>query len=387
MRGWCSAMRKKRLQERFLPFLLCVIIVLPFSVIPAFAASGENAKDILTVGVPLDRCPIFYADADTKEITGIGADLMRYAAQAAGFEVRFQDIGDETLKDALDCPDYDVVMPFGSAVPSASGKANIVSENLMQTPFTLVTEGRGKVPSFNHLHIGMLASQAGVAETVRQLYPDIEISLYEDMPDCVGALRAGTVDALLNNSYLWSYVLQKPSYNDLTVQPSTMFSMDFRAGTPDTPEGRAIIERLNGGIAAISDHLRQAVILDYTSRRLYRYDFSDYLHQYGLFLLRSVLLLAAVLVIALQRLHAVRKTHEAKMQQMLDRDPLTGLPNMNGFRKQVKELLRANPDTPYILSYNNIRDFKFINDSLGRDAGDALLQFWADKSMAMLSEK
>ena len=341
----------------------------------------------MTVGVPKDRCPLFYLDAETKEPTGIGVDLMRYAAQSAGYDAHFRIIEEETLKDALDSSAYDVVMPFGSNIASTSGKASIVSDNLMQTPFTLVTKGNRSLPSLNNLHVGMLHSQAGVAESVRQLYPGMEISLYEAMPNCVKALRSGEVDALLYNSYVWSYVLQKPSYGDLVLQPSTMFSMDFRAGTLNTPEGQAIIARLNGGIAALSDTQRQSVILDYTSRKLYKYVFSDYLYQYGLFILMGVLIIALVIVIAVQKVHAVRKWHEQKMRQMMDHDPLTGLLNMNGFRSRVEELLRAHPDTPYTLSYNNIRDFKFINDSLGREAGDKLLKFWAEKSLENLSDE
>jgi hypothetical protein len=105
----------------------------------------------------------------------------------------------------------------------------------------------------DELRVGMLKSLAAGAETVKQMFPGMEIVLYDTMPECVGALRSGKVDALLHNSYVWSYVLQKPSYKDMEMQPTAMFSMDFRAGTPDTPEGRAIIERLNEGIAALKD--------------------------------------------------------------------------------------------------------------------------------------
>ena len=163
--------------------------------------------------------------------------------------------------------------------------------------------------------------------------------------------------------------------------------MDFRAGTLDTPEGRAVIERLNQGIAALNDNQRQAIILDYTSRKLYQYDLSDYIHQYGLILLAGLLLIALVIVVTAQRVRSVRKLHEQKIRQMMDKDPLTGLLNMNGFRRRVEELLLAHPDKPYFLSYNNIRDFKYINDSLGREAGDALLKFWAEKSLENLSEE
>ena len=377
-------MRKKQQLHGILPFLLCVILLLPFAAIPAFAAPGGKT---LTVGVPAERCPIFYRDPDTGEITGIGVDLMLVAAEAAGYEAHFQMIGEQSLKDALDNPAYDLLMPFGSAIGSTAGKASIVSDNLIQTPFTLVTEGRRSLPPMDELRVGMLKSLAAGAETVNQLFPGMEIILYDTMPECVSALRSGKVDALLHNSYVWSYVLQKPSYKDLEMQPAAMFSMDFRAGTPDTPEGRAIIERLNEGIAAMKDTKRQAIILDHTSRRLYQYDFSDYLYQYGLIVLLALLLIAALFIITVQKIRTIRAEHEKKLRQIMDQDALTGVLSMNGFRKRAEELLHQHPDAPYYLSYNNIRDFKFINDSLGREAGDALLRFWAAKSMENLSDE
>ena len=355
---------------------------------PAMAASGGSDGEKLTVGIPVDRCPIFYVDADTGEAVGIGVELMCTAAEAAGYAASFQPIGEKTLKDALDNGTYDIVMPFGSAIASTAGQATVVSDNLMQTPFAFVTTKRHNVlPPLSDLRVGMIRSLSGAIDTLGQLYPGMKIVVYETMADSVKGLRAGEVDALLHNSYNWSYVLQKPSYGDLVVQPSTVFSMDFRAGTPDTPEGRATIERLNDGIAALSDTRRQAIILDYTSRKLYRYDFSDYLYQYGLVFALVGLLIALIVMVAVQRVHSVRRWHEEKMRQMMDHDPLTGLLNMNGFRKRVVELLRAHPDNPYFLSYNNIRDFKFINESLGREAGDELLKFWARKSLENLSEE
>ncbi|MBR0227467.1 MAG: EAL domain-containing protein [Clostridia bacterium] len=352
---------------------------------PAF---GEQNGDALTVGVPVDRCPVFYRDAETGEIVGIGVDLMRAAAEEAGYAVSFRAIEEKTLKDALDNPAYDVVMPFGSAISSASGQPSAVSDNLMQTPMTLVTEGgRKQMPALNQLRVGMLRSMGGAAETVRQLYPGIEITMYETMGECVAALRADQVDALLHNSYVWSYVLQKPAYSDLTVQPTAMFSMDFRAGTLDTPAGRAILERLNGGIAALTDTARQAIVLDHTSRRLYRYDFSDYLHQYGLILLLGALLFAALAIITVQRRRAYRLKQEEKLRWLMDHDELTGALSLDGFRSHVVELLTAHPDIPYLLSYVNIKNFKYINDSLGRAAGDELLRFWVEKTQAAMSDE
>lgn len=380
-------MRLAKQSIRLFVALLCAVVVVCGSIVWVPVAYGDDEPQTLTVGVPNDRCPVFYEDPNTGELVGIGVDLMRSVAEDVGYEVEFKVTKEPSLKEALDNPEYDVIMPFGSAITSASGAPSIVTENLMQTPFTLVTEGKGELPPINRMRVGMLKSLAGGAETVRQLYPGIEISMYETMPECVKALRDGKVDALLHNSYVWSYVLQKPAYADLRVQPFNMFSMDFRAGTLDTPKGRAIVERLNKGIESLNDTRREAFVLDYTSRRLYRYDLGDYIYLYGVFILFGVLLLVAVIIISLQRRRTLRLAREEEMRRLIDHDPLTGALSAHGFRKRVEELMRTYPDTQYLLSYSNIRNFKFINDSLDREAGDDLLRFWVQRTIGTLSEK
>ncbi|ETP72823.1 EAL domain-containing protein [Lachnospiraceae bacterium JC7] len=376
-------MRAIRSPKCFLTVFICAIMALGFI---SEALAADVKKEILRVGVPTDRCPVFYRDPETDEITGIGADLIYAAAENAGYEAEFVQIKEETLKEALDDEEYDIVMPFGSAISSGTGAASIVSENLIQTPFTLVTEGKHRLPPLNGLKVGMLKSLGGAAETVHQLFPGMEITLYADMAQCVHALHEGEVDALLHNSYVWSYVLQKPSYSYLTVQPSAMFSMDFRAGTLDDPKGREIIDRINRGIAGLADTQVQAIVLDHTSRRLYKYDFNDYLYEYGLVLGLTVLLIISLLIILVMKQRAIHLEQEEKMRYLMDHDALTGIWSLNGFRKRVKEILHSNPDTQYFLSYNNIKNFKFINDSFGMAAGDELLRFWADSSVRMLGE-
>ena len=92
----------------------------------------------------------------------------------------------------------------------------------------------------------------------------------------------------------------------------------FPCGHAGYPRGEAVIERLNRGIALLTDTRRQAVILDYTSRRLYRYDVFDFLHQHGQALLLLLLLFAALAVIAAQRIQAFRRQQDDKIRLMLD---------------------------------------------------------------------
>ena len=376
-----------RKQTQICTVFLCMLFFILLLVPARYTVAEENAGDPLTVGVPADRCPMFYQDPESHEVVGIGADLMRTAAEEAGYDITFKIIEEASLKEALDNEVYDVVMPFGSTIQTASGKDIVVSDNLIQTPFTLVTTGRKNMPPVKELRIGMLSSLSGGADTVRQMYPGVEIELYDTMPEAVKALRAKKVDALLHNSYVWSYVLQKPSYQDLQVQPSAMFSMDFRVGAVDTPEGQDKIERLNQGIATLTETYQQAVVLDYTTRRLYKNDIFDYLFLYGHLMVVAIVLLISVIIISVFRRRALRLEQEKKVRWLKDHDELTGVLSLDGFRKKVVKLLHANPDTPYVLAYVNIKNFKFINDSFGMIAGDNLLRFWLKKTEETLSDK
>ena len=347
-------MKPKKPINCILIAIFSIVFSLGIFLMPIFASSESNNNTKITVGVPADRCPMFYIDNDSGEIVGIGVDLMKSAAKEAGMDVTFVEISEQNLKEALDNAVYDLIMPFGSAIESASGMPSVVSDNLIQTPFTLVNTGKHVVSDVSMLKIGMLKSLGAGAETVKELYPNMTIIMYDSMSECVNALRKGEVDALLHNSYVWSYVLQKPSYKDLVVQPSAMFSMDFRAGTIDTSTGRELVERLNEGIALVPDTKRQAIVLDYTTRKLYKYDFSDMVYAYRYSIVIGALLFAALITALVLRQKAYFEEQKERMRLMEDIDSLTGVLSHNGFRKKVEELLANNPDTPYTISYNNI---------------------------------
>ena len=358
--------------------LFCFIFVFSLCLSTLLAKADDSINE-LTVGVPVDRCPIFYLDNDSGQVTGIGVDLMKVAADNSGYKLSFVPIKEKTIKEALDNESYDIILPFGSAIKSEMGKSIVVSDNLFETPFTLVVTDNLKIPQLNTIHVGMLKSLVGAGDTVKSLYPGMRISFYDTMDESIRAVRNGEVDALLHNSYVWSYVLQKPSYSDLKVLSNAMFSMDFKAGALDTAKGREIIEHLNDGISKITDTKRQAIILDYISRNLYQYDFSDYIYKYGVYILLIALLILALIIIAVMKNRSIKLQHEKKLQRLVDHDSLTGIYSLVGFKKRAEEILKEKPDDSYLLIYTNIKNFKYINEKYGKASGDELLCFLANR--------
>lgn len=52
----------------------------------------------------------------------------------------------------------------------------------------------------------------------------------------------------------------------------------------------------------------------------------------------------------------------------------------------MTKLLQNNPELPYLILYTNISNFKYINDSVGMEAGDEILRVMAKKTAQVLTE-
>ena len=69
-----------------------------------------------------------------------------------------------------------------------------------------------------------------------------------------------------------------------------------------------------------------------------------------------------------------RRELEERLRHSAERDRLTGLWNRSTFERLLGESLERHRDAPHALIVIGLDHFKFVNDSLGHQAGDGLLQ-------------
>lgn len=77
--------------------------------------------------------------------------------------------------------------------------------------------------------------------------------------------------------------------------------------------------------------------------------------------------------------------HRHKIEKLAHFDALTGLYNRHGFSQRLTQLIRKN--TPLIMLYFDVDNFKNINDSLGHHIGDRVLQEIAQRLRYQLPAK
>jgi len=74
-----------------------------------------------------------------------------------------------------------------------------------------------------------------------------------------------------------------------------------------------------------------------------------------------------------------RKRIEEAIKHMAYHDTLTGLPNRNYLYTQFMETLNNDEQSPFAIIFIDLDRFKYINDSMGHDIGDMLLQSVAER--------
>lgn len=65
---------------------------------------------------------------------------------------------------------------------------------------------------------------------------------------------------------------------------------------------------------------------------------------------------------------------ESQLEQEALTDPMTGVANRRGLETAIEKLLAANPFTSFAVLLTDLDGFKQVNDSLGHDAGDSVIE-------------
>lgn len=91
----------------------------------------------------------------------------------------------------------------------------------------------------------------------------------------------------------------------------------------------------------------------------------------------SLVTVTKVIASYLLKMRASQKM-EQRLELFKNYDALTGLPSLVKFKQDAKKMMSENLDRQYVVVSLDFKNFKYINDTLGYDAGDVVLKDFAD---------
>ncbi len=212
--------------------------------------------------------------------------------------------------------------------------------------------------------------------------PDCQILYLNSASECLESVISGKADVAIQDSYVVTYLLQKPRYADHLVEyPGASYSNGMcLIGNGDN---QILFKILDKTLAFTSEKEKESLVSMELILHPYEQGFTDFLYRYGNWIIFSfVCLIISVIIYTLlirqiTSLKYKRKEYEM-LRKKIQQDELTGLYNRAYFFEEARRRIDDTEEEMYIVLMD-ISNFKVVNDLYGVETGDRLLCYIADE--------
>lgn len=297
---------------------------------------------------------------------GIGPDVLRHIEEKTGLS--FEMTRAASVAEANMMVEAGVVdAALGVSVIDRDGAS---SSLVLTSPFLIVNR-----MALSNKHIDYPADGLTIA-----LVPGMDFLMDSDAGDIVyvdsfldgvAAVNAGEADYTYGSTYLFEYGVESRAFNNIQAMMLPGVSDDLAIGLR-RPVSPMLLTILNKAINTVPNEVMQEIVLQNTALRQERRTLLSLIYAYPVvaFVLLAVLTGAIILVTVTFAVLRVRHTRALFNTQFTDE--MTGALNLAGFRREAARLLQRSEH--FALSYSTIRNFHFVNDRYGYEAGDDVLK-------------
>lgn len=211
-----------------------ILIIVLFAAFPVSAVALEPNSDIvftaeekayikdapvIRVGLNMARPPFSEYNKKSNTFTGINVDIIEEISRTTGlkFELVPMEAG-KTVPELLSSGKYDLIC--GIERNNFKNNSQIIStEAFLES--TIVPVGRfGENVDINgKITVACPSSFLALQKILASQYPNAVVELYETNRDCMDAVVSGKADIFIQNTHLFSRLLQEPKYSSLAILP------------------------------------------------------------------------------------------------------------------------------------------------------------------------
>ncbi len=304
-----------------------------------------------------------YNSASGK-IVGFTGTILKKLEQVTGIKIDVQVCA--TLDDCmryLAAGDVDAVCGGVSAAGMSRYGEYYISSPYSVAP--IVIAGREGVSLQGNQKIAVPYNGDDMADYIKQTYTSANMLLYNDARECMGAVQSGEADAVCASAYEIVYLINN-GYEDMSILEVTSYAHNecFAMRADVAAELTTIIGKSVAQVGA-------------SESMLSHYDSLAKANELSLinsvpvqFVYVSLAVLVLIVVVALIIFVVIR----ARNKRESEVDALTGGRNKRKFIEDVRRMMRKSTPEKWALVLFDIDKFKFVNDRLGYEEGDRMLE-------------
>ena len=210
---------------------------------PAKPAEQPKAK-VLKVGSDTAFAPFEFQDEQSKDYVGFDMDLIKAIGKKMGMEVQVQSMGFDGLIPALEAGNIDATISAMTITDDRAKKVNFSKPYYRSGLSMVVKADNNNLKTFKDLEGKKIAVQIGTtgADEAKKI-KDAKIREFNTAPEAFMELKAGGVDAVVNDLPVNEYYITKAGGKDAKVVGEPLTSEEY--GIATSKKSTELVEKIN----------------------------------------------------------------------------------------------------------------------------------------------
>lgn len=296
-------------------------------------------------------------------IVGYTDTVLRHISDMTGFTI--QVISCATLEECVSLlADGTADVICGGANMYSIAEYGSFSVSFPYATIPIVTIGREGASLSGNLKIAIPYYNDNINDYAAAVYKNATLLPFDSITECAEAVYEGTVDIACSDLYEAAYIIGT-EYRELSIiDNGTSYHLECFAYNNSSSELRTIFGKC---IASLGDSEFAEAYSD-TVVAISNIPTTGMVSE-GVTYLLAVLLALVVIGLALLLI-----TSYVRTKRTGSTDPLTGGRNKHKFIEDTQKLFKKNPTDKWAIALFDINKFKFVNDQLGYEEGDRMLE-------------
>lgn len=320
----------------FIMLIICGILIIPVEVFTTSADAEHTSieltaeeqaycdrTDEITIGCPVDNCPILFKNEETGQIDGISIEVMNMISEKTGLTFRYKELpsGNITYED-LQKAGVDMIAGVEYNTINMSSTGIIMTEPYIHSEKVFVCKKGVVFQPDGKMVIAVASGSQTIEKVIHKQYPEFQVIFCDSAEDAFDTLLTGKADAVLQNQYTTERILSKPVYENLQVVATASIgdSQCLACIVPINSDKKnnisedtaLLLSVINKGIACLEADDVSFVTIKETTENTYRFTMWDILYRYRIAI--TVLLISMlIIVVLLHKNHRLRQKHAEQL--------------------------------------------------------------------------